>query len=129
MPRHLALEFEKHKSRGDRVADQITSFTGTMRFVLLHTLFFAAWILLNVAAARYQWDPYPFNFLTLLVSLEAIFLSTFVLVVQNREAKRSDLRAQLDYEVNLKAEQEVRELKEALKAIHRELESLKRLRP
>lgn len=129
MPRHLALEFEKHKSRSDRVADQISAFTGTMRFVVLHALLFAAWILLNVVGQRYRWDPYPFNFLTLLVSLEAIFLSTFVLIVQNREAKRSDLRAQLDYEVNLKAEQEVRELKAELKAIHRELESLKRVRP
>lgn len=129
MPRHLALEFERHKSRSDRFADRISAFTGTMRFVVLHVLLFAAWILLNFVGQRYRWDPYPFNFLTLLVSLEAIFLSTFVLIVQNREAKRSDLRAQLDYEVNLKAEHEVRELKAELKAIHRELESLRRVRP
>lgn len=128
MPRHLALEFEKHKSRADRIADRITVFSGSLRFVYLHVLVFALWILLNALAWRYSWDPYPFRFLTLVVSLEAIFLATFVLIVQNREAKRSDLRAQLDYEVDLKAEEEVRRIMTELKAIRRDLEEFRRPR-
>lgn len=128
MPRHLALEFDKHQSRTDRIADRIAVFSGSLRFVYLHVLVFAFWILLNALAWRYSWDPYPFRFLTLVVSLEAIFLATFVLIVQNREAKRSDLRAQLDYEVDLKAEEEVRRIMIELKAIRRDLEELKRPR-
>ncbi len=126
MPRHLSLEFEKHKSPQDKLADRIVRFTGTMRFVYLHVLFFGAWVSLNILSVEFGWDKYPFNFLTLIVSLEAIFLSTFVLIVENREAKRSDLRAQLDYELNLRAEGEVRAILRELAAIRRELDASKK---
>lgn len=126
MPRHLSLEFEKHQTPQERLADRIARFAGSLTFVYLHLIVFSLWIILNILSAEFGWDPYPFNFLTLIVSLEAIFLSTFVLIVQNREAKRSDLRAQLDYEVNLKAEAEVRKILTKLEAIQRELANQKK---
>jgi uncharacterized membrane protein len=86
----------------DRMADQITRFSGSMAFVYLHVVWFAAWIVINVTGWRF--DPFPFGLLTLIVSLEAIFLSTFVMISQNRESARSDLRADIDFETNALSE-------------------------
>ena len=86
----------------DRVADQITAFSGSMAFVYLHVFWFALWIVGNVYWWRF--DPFPFGLLTLIVSLEAIFLSTFVLLSQNRETARSDMRAEIDFETNVLSE-------------------------
>ena len=90
----------------DRVADVITSFAGSLNFVYLHTVWFLTWVLLNVGlfGASFEFDKFPFGLLTMIVSLEAIFLSTFVMVSQNRQAARSDIRAQLDFETNLRSE-------------------------
>jgi uncharacterized membrane protein len=86
----------------DRAADQITAFAGSMSFVYLHVAWFAVWIVMNVTEWRF--DPFPFGLLTLIVSLEAIFLSTFVMISQNRESARSDLRAMQDFETNALSE-------------------------
>jgi uncharacterized membrane protein len=86
----------------DRAADQITAFAGSMSFVYLHVAWFAVWIVMNVTGWRF--DPFPFGLLTLIVSLEAIFLSTFVMISQNRESARSDLRAKQDFETNALSE-------------------------
>jgi uncharacterized membrane protein len=90
----------------DRVADRVTSFAGSLKFVYIHSIWFGVWILLNVGAlgAAAVFDKFPFGLLTMIVSLEAIFLSTFVMVSQNRQAERSDIRSQLDFETNLRAE-------------------------
>ena len=69
---------------------------------------------MNLVRAKNGFDPFPFGLLTLIVSLEAIFLSTFVMLSQNMQSKQADLRAQLDYEVNVKAEQEIKEIKQML---------------
>ena len=92
----------QRRRREDRVADGITAFSGSMQFVYVHIVWFTAWIVLNVTIARF--DPFPFGLLTLIVSLEAIFLSTFVLLSQNREASRSDLRSEIDFETNVLSE-------------------------
>ena len=90
----------------DKAADRVTNFAGSLRFVYMHSVWFGIWILLNVGilGASLKFDPFPFGLLTMIVSLEAIFLSTFVMVSQNRQAKRSDIRAQMDFETNLRAE-------------------------
>ena len=94
------------KRAEDRVADQITRFAGSLKFVYIHSFWFGVWILLNVGAlgASLVFDSFPFGLLTMIVSLEAIFLSTFVMVSQNRQADRADVRSQLDFETNLRAE-------------------------
>jgi uncharacterized membrane protein len=77
---------ERASSLQNRIADKITTFAGSMAFVYLHILWFVIWI---VAGTLIGFDAYPFNFLTMVVSLEAIFLSTFVMISQNRaDAKR-----------------------------------------
>jgi uncharacterized membrane protein len=90
----------------DRTADRVTSFAGSLNFVYLHAAWFGVWIAINVGlfGIALKFDAFPFGLLTMIVSLEAIFLSTFVMVSQNRQAARSDVRAQLDFETNLRAE-------------------------
>lgn len=101
-------EVEGGKSLQDHVADAITRFSGSMVFIYLHVLIFGIWIIGNLGiAAIPAFDPFPFGMLTTIVSLEAIFLSTFVLVSQNRQAEIAERRAELDLQINLLTEYEV----------------------
>lgn len=88
---------------GERIADVIAEFSGSIAFLLLNAAFFGIWLGVNVIPGI-EFDPYPFGLLTMIVSLEAIFLSIFVLVSQNRQADKDRIRNELDYQVNLKAE-------------------------
>ncbi|WP_327399281.1 DUF1003 domain-containing protein [Streptomyces sp. NBC_01288] len=104
--RQERVVFARMRSTQDRVADAITAFAGTMLFVYIHALWFAVWIALNEGLLGQAgiFDPYPYGLLTMIVSLEAIFLSTFVMVSQNRQATRENVRADLDFETNLRSE-------------------------
>jgi len=97
--------FQKILHTQDRVADKITRFAGSLNFAYLHGVWFSIWVLLNVGifGAGFQFDKFPFGLLTMIVSLEAIFLATFVMVSQNRQAARSDIRSQIDFESNLQS--------------------------
>lgn len=97
--------FRRLLTEQDRIADKVTGFAGSLKFVYLHGIWFTAWILINLGLVGlgFEFDPFPFGLLTMIVSLEAIFLSTFVMVSQNRQSKRSDLRSQLDFEANLRS--------------------------
>jgi uncharacterized membrane protein len=96
-----------------RVSDRIATVAASQVFTLVHVAWFGTWILMNVVAAAgwlpatFGFDPYPFGLLTLIVSLEAIFLSIFVLVSQNRQSERDRIRTDLDYQVNVKAHLEI----------------------
>ena len=92
-------------SAADRIAAFIAGYCGRISFVWAHVLFFGAWIALN-SVPGLAFDPYPFTFLVLVVSLEAIFLSTFVLMSQNHEMRLAERRNQLDLQINLLTEQE-----------------------
>lgn len=112
------------KNFEERMADRITAFAGSMRFVYLHTIWFGLWIVVNlglVAAAIggliQPFDPFPFGLLTMIVSLEAIFLSTFVMISQNRQAAVADDRAEMDYEINLRSEAEIAKLLALVEAL------------
>lgn len=101
---------EKNKGAQDRIADAISRFAGSMRFVYLHLIFFGSWIIVNLG-----WTPLPpfdrtFVILAMFASVEAIFLSTFVLITQNRMAAQADRRADLDLHISLLAEHEVTRL-------------------
>jgi uncharacterized membrane protein len=99
---------EARASPEQRVARTITDFAGSMRFVYLHLAIFGAWIVLNLRwiPGITPWDP-TFVILAMMASVEAIFLSTFVLITQNRMAAAAERRAELDLQVNLLAEHEV----------------------
>ena len=90
----------------DRAADRVTAFAGSLNFVYIHSVWFGVWVLMNIGflGVSLEFDKFPFGLLTMIVSLEAIFLSTFVMVSQNRQAARADIRAELDFETNLRSE-------------------------
>jgi uncharacterized membrane protein len=96
------------------MADWIAEFSGSITFLMLHVGFFAGWILLNVTIVPHapMFDPFPFGLLTMVVSLEAIILSVFVLLSQNRQVAKDRIRSDVEYDVNLKAELEVAHLHE-----------------
>jgi uncharacterized membrane protein len=100
---------DRQKTAQDRIADLITGFTGSMKFVYLHVLLFGAWIVINLGLTPLpRFDP-SFVILAMFASVEAIFLSTFVLISQNRMAVLNDKRADLDLQISLLAEYEVTE--------------------
>jgi uncharacterized membrane protein len=97
------------RGAADRLSDAISRSTGSAPFALFHLLWFGVWFLLNsdVVPGIEPFDPFPFSFLTLVVSLEAIFLSVFVLMSQNQLTRQSEKRAHLDLQVDMLAEQEL----------------------
>ena len=99
---------DRKKTVQNRIADSITAFSGNLLFVYFHVLWFAVWIAWNTGVlGLVPFDPFPFGLLTMIVSLEAIFLSTFVLISQNRMAEMTDRRSDLDLQINLLAEYEI----------------------
>ena len=123
-------EDEKSRTPSTRISDAITSFSGSMLFVWLHAIWFGIWIMLNIGLVHIphvsEFDPFPFGLLTMIVSLEAIFLSTFVLISQNRMALQSERRAELDLHVNLLSEQKATKALEMLDLISSQLNQLNR---
>lgn len=105
------------RTTADRIAAGIARFCGSMSFVWLHVVGFALWIGYNTAPWFSAFDPYPFTFLTLVVSLEAIFLSTFILISQNYEMRITERRNQLDLQINLLSEQENTKMLQLLEQI------------
>ena len=94
------------RTRSDLVAETIANFCGSMVFVWVHVVWFGVWVVINLFPGIPHIDPFPFTFLTLVVSLEAIFLSTFILISQNHDTRISERRNHLDLQVNLLSEQE-----------------------
>ena len=94
------------RNGADRIAAFVAGFCGSMRFVWVHVLWFGGWVTWNAWPGINHFDAFPFTFLTLVVSLEAIFLSAFILISQNYEMRISDRRNQLDLQINLLTEQE-----------------------
>jgi len=102
---------EKKKGLQEKAADLLTRFSGSMLFVYVHAAWFGLWIAVNVGwLGTKPFDPFPFSLLTLIVSLEAIFLSTFVLISQNHASQMADRRADLDLQINLLSEHEITRL-------------------
>jgi uncharacterized membrane protein len=109
-------------SRSDRIADLMTAFSGSMLFLWLHAVWFGVWIVINNGwLGPRAFDPFPFGLLTMVVSLEAIFLSTFVLISQNRQAMQADRRAKVNMQVDVLAEQEATKLIQMVAEIHEHL--------
>lgn len=120
--RNVNEEVEEHLSIVERSVDWISWFAGSMWFLALTAIWFVGWIAVNMLPLGVpQFDPYPFGLLTMITSLEAIFLSCFVLISQNRQAEKDRVRADIEYEVNIKAELEVAHLHEKTDRIHAEM--------
>jgi CRP/FNR family transcriptional regulator, cyclic AMP receptor protein len=113
---------DEHVSIGQRIADVIATFSGSIPFLFLNLVVFVLWIAINAAGpSTIHFDPYPFQFLTMAVSLEAIFLSIFVLVSQNRQSVKDRLKADLDYQVDVKTELEMSIIASHVRDIERKL--------
>ena len=119
----LKAKMNLKRTLSDRFADRINSAFGSMTFFTFHVCFFGLWVAMNtslIPGVR-TFDPYPFSFLTMVVSLEAIFLSIFVLISQNRESDVADLREEVDLQLNIHAEQEITRILIMLDEIHDKL--------
>lgn len=103
---HANLHFQRTWT--DVFADFLTLKFGTISFLILNAVFFSAWFATNTGIlGNRPFDPYPFNFLTMTVSLEAIFLSIIVLVSQNKQSKIAEIRQEIDFEINVRSEEEI----------------------
>ena len=107
----------EQRTKSELIAEQIARFCGSIKFVWVHVIWFAGWIAFNLAPGIRHIDPFPFTFLTLVVSLEAIFLSTFILISQNHDTQISERRNHLDLQINLLSEQENTKMIQMLQAI------------
>lgn len=105
----LKAKADARRSATEKIADKLTQIFGTMTFLILNMVWFAAWIIANVEIipGLEPFDPFPFGFLTMIVSLEAIGLAIIVLISQNRAAKIGDLRQEVDLSINVKSETEI----------------------
>lgn len=122
-PHIFSSDARRKRSASERIADFLTDSFGTLIFFLLNATFFSVWILWNVdlGFSLPVFDPYPFGMLTMVVSLEAIFLSVIVLISQNRAAKIADLREEVDLQVNVAAEEEITQMLKMLERIEQKL--------
>ena len=119
---HMRLKAARERTPEQRLADAITSFSGRMAFVYVHIVWFSVWILLNSGLFNIQpFDPFPYGLLTMIVSLEAIFLATFVLISQNRMGEVSEQRADLDLHIDLLTEYELTRVLQMLDSIQDKL--------
>jgi CRP/FNR family cyclic AMP-dependent transcriptional regulator len=121
--RNLNVEFASELSPLLQAANWIANFSGSMTFLLLNAAIFTLWIVFNleIIPGLTAFDPYPFGFLTMSVSLEAIFLSIIVLLSQNLQSARERMRNDIEYEVNLKAELEIGQLHDRLGKLHTDI--------
>jgi uncharacterized membrane protein len=116
---HLEEEALKRRCLSDKLADAVATFVGSVPFVALHIVWFVIWVAINRGMVPFlkAFDPYPFALLCMIVSLEGVLLSTFVLIKQNRMSQRADHRGHLDLQVNLLSEKEITKVIQMLERI------------
>ena len=119
--RNVNEEVAQQRTPVERVADAIAAFSGSIPFLFVHAIWFVLWVGWNTMRGPRGFDPYPFGLLTMVVSLEAIFLSVFVLLSQNRQAAKDRVRSDIEYDVNVKAEMEVTALHAKMDRLHEEI--------
>jgi len=114
------VKMDQERTLADRMADSITRAFGSTWFFVVNFVWFGAWMLINTGLLPIvtPFDAFPFSFLTLIVSLEAIFLSIFVLISQNRASHIADMREEIDLRINVQAEQEITRILRMVDQIH-----------
>ena len=115
----MEQQLEQRKSRIDRIAGAVGAFAGSMTFIGLHLVWFTLWFLVNThhVPGFQAFDPYPFILLSMTVSIEAVLLSTFVLMKQNQMQTRTDRRDQLNLQIDLLTEKELTKALQLLRAL------------
>ncbi len=117
-------EYEGQLSMGQEAADFVARVAGSWTFILIQSAVLAVWVALNVTAYVRHWDPYPFILMNLVLSLQAAYTAPVIMMSQNRQALRDRIAARNDYQINLKAEQEIRAILEHLEAQEEALKHL-----
>ncbi len=117
--KNINNEYDRIMSFQFIVAEKITAFAGNVWFATIHIIWFTSWILVNIGVFGEQriFDSFPFGLLTMIVSLEAIFLSTFIMISQNMAGKKTELRNDHEYQVNLNTEKQVAEVHAMIKEL------------
>lgn len=120
----LERAFDEKRSWADRLTDLIAGFTGTIWFVILHVVWLAIWFAINLGGVPGvpKFDPYPFILLAMIVSVEGVLLSTFVLMKQNRMQRKTDQRDHLTLQIDLLAEKELTKVLQVLRLVCQKLE-------
>lgn len=117
-PRHFSLkQITPHplpRTLGEYLADRIAAIVGSWRFIIIQSALLGAWLALNVVAWMTHWDPYPFILLNLVLSFQAAFTAPILMMAQNRQSEIDRQKAQLDYDVNLRAELDIEALHEKI---------------
>lgn len=116
----LKKKYQEKRTMSEKMADTITNLFGSIGFASFHIVWFILWVLwnTNIITDQKAFDPYPFGLLTMIVSLEAIFLSVFVLISQNRESTINDLREEIDLQINVQAEEQIQRTLKKLDEIY-----------
>jgi uncharacterized membrane protein len=127
--RYVKEELNAQLAPHEKIADWVTDFIGRPHFIAVHLLWFGLWILLNtgVVAIIHQFDVYPYNLLATVLAVEAIFMTGFILITQNRQQLQAEKYAELDYEVNVRSYREICELKQMLQDFQSRLATLEKV--
>lgn len=126
--RYVAEEVERRTLWHERVADRVTGFVGRSHFIVVHVGWFLLWVAINtgaVALAR-PFDAYPFGLLGLLLGAEAILLSGFLLISQNRERQQEAVQAEIDYEISVRTHRRVEAIEQLVRDIAMRLDAMER---
>ncbi len=128
----VAELLQQPKSFSQRAADWVAVVVGSWRFLIIQSFLLTVWFFFNSVAGMSHWDPYPFIFMNLVLSLQAAYTASVVMISENRQTERDRLQARIDFEINQKAEEEVRAIldhlacqDQALGAIHAQILELK----
>ena len=108
------------RTPGEYLADRIAAIMGSWRFIIVQSGLLALWIVLNIVAWFQHWDPYPFILLNLVLSFQAAFTAPILMMAQNRQSAIDRQKAQLDYDVNLRAELDIEALHEKIDLLRQE---------
>jgi uncharacterized membrane protein len=113
--------FEEKRPASVRASDKFAMIVGSWKFIIIQSIILLLWVLLNVTAWVYHWDPYPFILMNLVLSLQAAYATPIIMMSQNRLAERDRLEAHNDYMLNMKSEEEVRLILDHLESQNRAL--------
>ena len=123
---YVAEEIRASTTRLEKLADRVARFTSHPHFVTLHVVWFVVWILLNSGAVAFvmAFDTYPYSLLGILLAIEAILITGFLLISQARQGRHAELRAKLDYEVNVRSFRKLQQLETTLERLAERLKKL-----
>ena len=122
----VAKHADDKRTRGERAADWVAEQMGSWRFIIAQSVLLVIWVIINIFGIIERWDPYPFILLNLLLSLQAAYTAPIIMMSQNRQGDLDRLRSVHDFQINVKAEEEIRVMLQHLEAQNEVLKELLR---